>query len=145
MQQTAGMLKQEPREHDRTRPGLALGATLLVQILASLVLAAPAVLAPVVAPMLGIAPTRVGLFVGALYLAAMLSGLWSGQGVARIGAVRLSQVAMLAVFAEIVRTRGSYDLGFLLLAALPALAGVWMLATQAPTLRPARSAAPGRE
>src|SRR5690606_18729312 len=31
-----------------------------------------------------------------LYLAAMLSGLWGGQGVARIGAVRLSQLAMLA-------------------------------------------------
>lgn len=81
---------------NRTHPALALCATLMVQMLASLVLAAPAVLAPVVAPLLGFAPDRVGLFVSLAYLAAMLSGLWSGRGVARIGAVRFSQAAMLA-------------------------------------------------
>lgn len=79
-----------------TRPGPALVSTLLVQTLASLVLTAPPVLAPVVAPALGFGADRVGLFVGAAYLAAMLSGLASGYWVARIGAVRLSQVAMLA-------------------------------------------------
>lgn len=77
-------------------PGAALGSTLLVQTLASLVLNAPSVLAPAVAPSLGFGPERVGLFVGVAYLAAMLSGLGSGGWVARIGAVRLSQVAMLA-------------------------------------------------
>ncbi|NLD69820.1 MAG: MFS transporter [Limnobacter sp.] len=79
-----------------TRPGPALISTLLVQTLASLVLTAPPVLAPVVAPTLGFGADRVGLFVGAAYLAAMLSGLASGYWVARIGAVRLSQVAMVA-------------------------------------------------
>lgn len=79
-----------------TRPALALASMLVVQMLASLVLTAPPVLAPAIAPMLGFAPERVGLFVGLAYSAAMLSGLWSGQGVARLGAVRLSQAAMLA-------------------------------------------------
>lgn len=80
----------------QTRPWLALGSTLAVQMLASLVLAVPSVLAPAVAPTLGLAPEGVGTFVGLAYLAAMLTGLWSGPGVARIGAVRLSQCAMLA-------------------------------------------------
>jgi MFS family permease len=78
------------------RPGAALGSTLLVQTLASLVLTAPSVLAPAVAPTLGLRPESVGMFVGVAYLAAMLSGLGSGGWVNRIGAVRLSQVAMLA-------------------------------------------------
>ncbi len=65
-------------------------------MLASLVLTAPSVLAPAIAPSLGFAPDRVGVFVGLAYLAAMLSGLWGGKGVARIGAIRLSQVALLA-------------------------------------------------
>jgi MFS family permease len=77
-------------------PGLALAATLAVQTLASLVLTTPSVLAPAVAPALGYAPDRVGVFVGLAYFAAMLSGLWGGKGVARIGAVRLSQVALVA-------------------------------------------------
>jgi MFS family permease len=78
-----------------TYPGATLASTLLIQTLASLVLTAPSVLAPVVAPTLGFGPERVGLFVGTAYLAAMLSGLRSGSWVARIGAVRLSQIAML--------------------------------------------------
>ncbi len=65
-------------------------------MLASLVLSAPSVLAPAVAPRLGFAPERVGLFVGLAYLMAMLSGLWSGRGVASIGAVRISQAAMFS-------------------------------------------------
>lgn len=75
---------------------LALAVTFCVQMLASFVLGTPAVLAPVVAPEIGFTPERVGLFVGVAYLMAMLSGLWSGHGVARLGAVGLSQVAMLA-------------------------------------------------
>jgi MFS family permease len=73
-----------------------LASTLAVQTLATLVLTAPSVLAPVVAPTLGQSADRVGLFVGLAYLVAMLSGLGSGGWVARIGAVRLAQVAMIA-------------------------------------------------
>lgn len=80
----------------KKRPLLALFATLGVQMLASMLLAAPSVLAPAVAPELGFAPERVGSLVGLAYLMAMLSGLWSGRGVAALGAVRLSQVAMFS-------------------------------------------------
>lgn len=80
----------------RTRPLLALFVTLGVQMLASLVLSAPSVLAPAVAPRLGFAPERVGLFVGLAYLMAMITGLWSGRAVASMGAVRLSQAAMFS-------------------------------------------------
>ncbi|MGE0798653.1 MAG: MFS transporter [Lautropia sp.] len=79
------------------RPGVALAATLAVQLLGSFCLMVPAVLAPAVAPELGFRPERVGLFVGIAYLAAMLSGLSSGRGVASIGAVGLSQATMLGL------------------------------------------------
>lgn len=92
----------------RTRPLLALFVTLGVQMLASLVLSAPSVLAPAVAPVLGFAPERIGLFVGLAYLMAMLTGLWSGRAVASIGAVRLSQAAMfLCALGAFAATGGS--------------------------------------
>lgn len=79
-----------------THPAAALASTLAIQTLASLVATAPSVLAPVVAPSLGFGAERVGLFVGLTYLTAMLSGLASVAWVARFGAVRVSQAAMLA-------------------------------------------------
>lgn len=79
-----------------TRPLLALGATLAVQMLGSMVLTMPSVIAPAVAPSLGLGAERVGLFVGLAYLAAMLSGLVSGGWVARLGAVAVSQMSMAA-------------------------------------------------
>ena len=81
---------------EATRPGLALAVTLLVQLTGSLCLSVPSVLAPAVAPTLGYAADRVGLFIGIAYLAAMTSGLMSGGWVARIGAVGLSQLALIA-------------------------------------------------
>lgn len=80
----------------RHRPGLALAVTLAVQILGSTLLAVPSVIAPAVAPTLGLGAERVGLFVGIAYFAAMVSGLGSGGWVARIGAVGVSQCAMLS-------------------------------------------------
>lgn len=79
-----------------TRPLLALGATLGVQMLGSMVLTIPSVIAPAVAPSLGLGVEQVGLFVGLAYVTAMLSGLFSGQWVARVGAVAVSQIAMAA-------------------------------------------------
>jgi hypothetical protein len=58
-----------------------------VQVIGSLCLSVPSVLAPVVAPTLGLGADRVGLFIGTAYLAAMASGLMSGAWVARMGAV----------------------------------------------------------
>jgi MFS family permease len=80
------------------RPWLGLGVTLLTQILATLTLSAAPVLAPAVAPGLGLAPERVGLFTGLAYAVAMASGLASGSLVARWGATRIT-LAVLACMA----------------------------------------------
>jgi MFS family permease len=117
----------------RTRPLLALFVTLGVQMLASLVLSAPSVLAPVVAPQLGFAPERVGLFVGLAYLMAMLSGLWSGRGVASIGAVRLSQAAMFScALGAFAATGGST--GLLVVAAIAVGSGYGLINPASTTL-----------
>ena len=81
------------------RPLLALAAMLLVQTLVALASAAAPVLAPAVAPELGFAPERVGVYAAVSYLCAMLTGLRSGTGVARLGAVRLNQAALLGCLA----------------------------------------------
>lgn len=101
------------------RPWLTLGTTLLVQTLGSFCLAVPAVLAPAVAPTLGFGVDRVGIFIGVVYLAAMLSGLVVGRGVAALGAVGVSQVALLG-----------FGLGMLAITAglAPALLAAAMLA-----------------
>ena len=79
----------------KVRPGLALASTLSVQAMATLSLTAPAVMAPVVAPLLGVPTHRIGWFVGLAYLVAMFSGLAGGARVARIGAIRMSRLALL--------------------------------------------------
>ncbi len=76
-------------------PGHALLAMLAVQVLASISLTSASVLAPAVAPMLGLAPERIGWFAGLAYALAMLSGLRCGVWVARLGGVRVSQLALL--------------------------------------------------
>ena len=70
---------------------------LSVQILTTLCLTAASVLAPSVAPTLGIEPSRIGTFVGLAYFFAMLSGLRCGVWVERFGPIRLSQLALLMV------------------------------------------------
>ena len=92
------------------RPGIALGATLLVQTAGSLCLAVPSVLAPAVAPTLGFSADRVGLFIGIAYLAAMISGLLSGGWVARIGAVAVSQLALLSFTVGMLAVTGGQTL-----------------------------------
>jgi MFS family permease len=78
------------------RPWLALQATLAVQMLATMTLSSAAVMAPAVAPQLGLPPERVGLFTGTAYLLAMLSGLALGPWANRIGPARLSQAVLVA-------------------------------------------------
>jgi MFS family permease len=74
---------------------VALAATLAIQVYVSVVATAPAVLAPVLAADLGIAPSLIGVFVGLLYAGAMVSSLSGGEFVARFGAIRVSQAAVL--------------------------------------------------
>ncbi|TFZ04409.1 MFS transporter [Ramlibacter rhizophilus] len=81
------------------RPWLGLQATLATQVLATFSLSVAPVLAPAVAPQLGLAPERVGLFTGLAYALAMLAGLGSGAWVARHGATRLMQAAMACMAA----------------------------------------------
>lgn len=81
------------------RPWLALETTLAVQTLASIVLSAAPVLAPAVAPQLGLAPERVGVFMGTAYLFAMISGVALGPWAGRVGAARLTQWVLVAVAA----------------------------------------------
>jgi len=78
------------------RPALALTATLTVQVLVTMALSSAAVLAPAVAPTLGVEPESIGLYAAVGYLLAMLSGLRSGHGVAAVGALRLTQWALLS-------------------------------------------------
>jgi MFS family permease len=78
------------------RPGLALSSTLAVQAAATLSLTAPSIMAPAVAPALGVQPQHIGWFVGLAYLMAMFSGLAAGSRVASVGAIRMSRAALLA-------------------------------------------------
>lgn len=99
----------------RTRPGLALGVTLAVQAVCTLCMTAPSVMAPDVAPALGLPAQRIGWFVGIAYCAAMFSGLFSGARVQRTGAVRMNRWALYA---------GCLGL---MLAALSSVHGLWPL------------------
>ncbi len=75
---------------------IPLIATLAIQILTALSMVSVSVLAPSAAPDIGLPPTYVGVFVGLLYLGAMWSTLLSGGFVRRFGAIRISQLALLA-------------------------------------------------
>ena len=77
------------------RPWLALQLTLVAQILATFVLAMAPVLAPAVAPQLGLRSDLVGLFTGTAYLFAMLSGLLCGPWINPVGPVRFTQLVLL--------------------------------------------------
>jgi len=74
---------------------LAVAVTLATQTLAAVALIAPAVLAPAAAPELGVAPQAIGIFVAVAYLVAMLSGLGVGGLIARLGPLRVCQLALI--------------------------------------------------
>lgn len=82
-----------------SHPWVALQATLSMQLLASMVLGSAPVLAPAVAPALGLPPERVGLFMAVAYLSGMLSGLGASGWMRRLGPARLSQLLLLAMAA----------------------------------------------
>ena len=72
-----------------------LAVTLAIQALVAMALITVPVIAPVLAQDLGISSTYVGIYVGVVYAAAMLASLSAGAAVARFGAIRVSQVALL--------------------------------------------------
>ncbi len=73
----------------------AVAITLSLQILCSLAMTAPPVLAPVAGPALGMEPSRMGLLVALSYLSGVPSGLVCGGLLARFGTVRVCQLASL--------------------------------------------------
>ncbi|RYY58643.1 MAG: MFS transporter, partial [Comamonadaceae bacterium] len=107
-----------PAAQTPARPWLALGATLAVQACVSLSLAAAPVLAPAVAPGLGIAPERVGLFIATCYLFAMVSGLRTGAWSAQRGPTRVSQLLLLVMAAGLALAMLGNAVVFLLAAVL---------------------------
>jgi MFS family permease len=73
---------------------LALVATLTIQALVALAALAPAVLAPVAAPEIGVATSRIGIYTAIVYGAACVSSLTSGRLIAALGPMRLSQASL---------------------------------------------------
>jgi len=74
---------------------VALAATLAIQVFTSLAATAPAVLAPELGSDMGLAPKWIGVFVGLVYVGAMLASLASAGFIERFGAIRVSQVCVL--------------------------------------------------
>ena len=95
------------------RPWLALRSTLAVQTFASMALSVAPVLAPAVAPGLGLAPERVGLFIGTCYLFAMLSGLRTGAWGALHGPTRVSQLLLMVMAVGLVVSSVGFPAVFL--------------------------------
>jgi MFS family permease len=73
----------------------SLTATFAIQIYTSFVGTAAAVLAPELARDLDITPKWIGVFIGLVYVGAMLASLGCGTFIRRQGAIRLSQVCVL--------------------------------------------------
>jgi MFS family permease len=96
---------------------VALVATTAIQIFTSLSVATPAVLAPALAPDLGITPQWIGVFIGLVYAGAMLGSLASGGFIAHFGSIRLSQICVLLC-----------SIGIALVALLPASAVALLIA-----------------
>ena len=74
----------------------ALAATLAVQLLVSMAVVTVPVLAPVVAGETGVPAGFVGFFVAVVYAASMAASLISGTLIQRFGAIRLSQLCLIA-------------------------------------------------
>ena len=77
-------------------PIFALIVTLVIQILASVAIMTAPILAPEAAPSLLVQATKVGVFVSIAYVAAMISSLFSGYLIDLYGALRTSQLSLLA-------------------------------------------------
>jgi MFS family permease len=98
----------------------ALLVTLAIQAFTSLAATATAVLAPEMGPALGLSPKLIGIFVGVIYLGAMLTSLASGGFIERYGPIRVSQVCAVLCACGLVLTTGP----FWALLIAPALIGI---------------------
>jgi MFS family permease len=110
--------------HDQSRStvALALGATTAVQALVTMVTLTVSVMAPQLARELDVAPTSIGVYASLCYVGAMLGSLMAGGFVRRYGAVRLSQLLMIACALALLICLGGQWWLFLLSALLCGLA-----------------------
>ncbi len=69
--------------------------TLLIQAMASMALLTLPVMAPVAAKALAVSPALVGLYIAISYGGALMTTLLAGAAVARLGAIRVSQISLL--------------------------------------------------
>ena len=74
---------------------LVLTITTLVQTLVSMAITLPTIMAPVVAPQLGVGPESVGFLMLLAGVTSMLSSPFSGGLIHRVGAFRLNQLSVL--------------------------------------------------
>ena len=80
--------------HSQRLP-LVLAVTTLVQTLVSMAITLPSIMAPVVAPQLGVGPESLGFLMLLTGLASMLCSPFTGGLIQRVGAFRLNQLAVL--------------------------------------------------
>jgi len=73
---------------------VALASTLAIQIYTSMSSTSAAVLAPLIAADLDIPPRLVGVFIGLIYIGAMVASLGCGVFIERFGAIRVSQAGV---------------------------------------------------
>ena len=96
------MLKApEPSTDTTARAGgvaLPLAITFLIQTLGALAVYCAPVMAPVAAPALGMAPSSIGYYISITYFGAMMGSATAGGVLARYGAIRVSQIALLLAF-----------------------------------------------
>jgi len=104
--------------------GIALAATLAIQVFTSLTSTATAVLAPEIARDFGVPAKLVGVFVGLLYVGSMTASLASGHFIARYGAIRVSQLCVLICAAGIAFVALLPPAAVLLLAVAPIVIGL---------------------
>jgi MFS family permease len=79
-----------------------LAVTLAIQALVSMAVLTVPAMAPAMAQSLNVSPTLVGLYIAVVYAGAMLASLMSGPMVLRWGAIRMSQLGLLACAAGLV-------------------------------------------
>lgn len=91
-----------------------LTAMVILQVAGSIMLFAVAVLAPAIAPDLGIEPAEVGFYSALVFLGASVGSLFSAVPIARLGPVRASQIGLLvSAGALLIPGLGSWTLALL--------------------------------
>ena len=84
-----------PAKHDPAPMGLGLVVTLAIQAMVSMALLTLPVMGPEAARALNVSTSLLGIYVALAYLGAMASSVLAGAAVARVGAIRISQIGLL--------------------------------------------------